>query len=227
MFPQKAWNSAHSGQYKGSKYHHKLHTFCVWLTTIFRIKTCISNEEIPVVYKIMNCHKIMNFFDPGANSDSPGNKKLRIHCTGPYIGFRSNGSILWQISTWGLGKPPTWITKRIKRLHQGKRRAFNSYKKSGDPRDLERFHKERKDSHKETRKSYRKHIASVCSDSPPKFWSFIKSLKVDTMGIPTLKRNGRLESNNKEKAAILNDQFKAVFTKENKNSPHELLPCQT
>ena len=80
------------------------------------------------------------------------------------------------------------------------------------------------DTYKETGKSYRKHIASVCSDSPKKFWSFIKSLKIDSMGIPTLKRNGRLESDNRCKAEILNDQFKSVFTTENDNPPQEAEP---
>ena len=115
-----------------------------------------------------------------------------------------------------------WINKRIKRLHQHKQRALNSYKKSGDPRHLDKFNKERKDAYKETKK----YIASVCSDSPKKFWSFIKSLKVDSMGIPTLKRNGKLESDNVCKAEILNDKFKSVFTctVEDNNPPQESNP---
>ena len=117
-----------------------------------------------------------------------------------------------------------WINKRIKRLHRRKQRAFNSYKKSGDPRRLDKFNKERKDAYKETKKSYKKYIASVCSDSPKRFWSFIKSLKVDSIGIPTLKRNGKLESDNVCKAEILNDQFKSVFTVEDNNPPQESNP---
>ena len=42
-----------------------------------------------------------------------------------------------------------------------------------------------------------------------KFWTYMKCLKQDrpTIGIPTLKMNGRLESDNTNKANILNAQF--------------------
>ena len=56
---------------------------------------------------------------------------------------------------------------------------------------------------------------------PKRFWSYIKSLKVDTIGIPTLTKDNRLESDNKLKAEILNNQFKSVFTSENTNLPQE------
>ena len=45
-------------------------------------------------------------------------------------------------------------------------------------------------------------------------WSFVKSLKKDTMGIPALLHRGELVTDNKEKASVLNDQYKQQFTKE-------------
>ncbi|XP_072023124.1 uncharacterized protein [Amphiura filiformis] len=117
-----------------------------------------------------------------------------------------------------------WINKKIKRLHKRKQRAFNAYKKSPNPSSHENFTEIRKTVFKETRNSYRRHIADVCSDSPKSFWSFIKSLKVDAMGIPTLKKDGKLESENVCKAEILNDQFRSVFTKEDNNPPKEQIP---
>ena len=39
------------------------------------------------------------------------------------------------------------------------------------------------------------------------------------VGIPTLKKDGKLESENNLKAEILNDQFKSVFTQENPELP--------
>jgi len=120
-----------------------------------------------------------------------------------------------------------WINSRIKRLHKRKQRAFNSYKKTPDPANHDKFKKIRKTIQKETRNSYRRHIASVCSDSPKRFWSFIKSLKIDTMGIPTLKKNGRLESENKCKAEILNEQFKSVFTTDEGDLPKSKPKFQT
>ena len=79
----------------------------------------------------------------------------------------------------------------------------------------EKFRAARKTTFRETRSAYRKYVNEVVSDSPKKFWSFVKNLKVDTIGIPTLKKDGKLESDNRAKAEILNDQFKSVFIKEN------------
>ena len=57
---------------------------------------------------------------------------------------------------------------------------------------LKNFSKIRKNTTRGTRKSFRSYVNSVCSDSPKKFWSYIKSLRVDTVGIPTLKKDGKL-----------------------------------
>ena len=47
-----------------------------------------------------------------------------------------------------------------------------------------------------------------------KFWSFIKSLKKDTFGITSLRENGILKTDAKEKADICNRQFQSAFTRE-------------
>ena len=107
----------------------------------------------------------------------------------------------------------------MKRLHKRKQRAYNQYSKNRDEASYEKFRAARKTTFRETRSAYRKYVNEVVSDSPKKFWSFVKNLKVDTIGIPTLKKDGKLESDNKAKAEILNDQFKSVFTKENPQLP--------
>ena len=113
-----------------------------------------------------------------------------------------------------------WISRRIKRLHKRKQRAFNSYKQHRDLASYETFSKQRKITYTETRNAHRSYISSICSDSPKIFWSYIKSLKVDNIGIPTL-NNNKLESDNILKAEILNSQFKSVFTQENVHLPQE------
>ena len=45
-----------------------------------------------------------------------------------------------------------------------------------------------------------------------KFWSFIKNNRKDNTGISNLKKHGKLTSDPLEKAYILNNQFKSVFT---------------
>jgi hypothetical protein len=118
-----------------------------------------------------------------------------------------------------------WLNKKVKRLHKRKQRAFNSHKRNRSDDSYENFKKIRKETTKETRKVFRKHVKSICSGSLKKFYSYIKSLKVDSIGIPSLKQDGRLLSDNQSKAKILNDQFKSVFTCENTISPH-LYPPQ-
>ena len=52
-----------------------------------------------------------------------------------------------------------------------------------------------------------------------KFWSFIKSLKKDTFGITSLRENGILKTDAKEKADICNRQFQSAFTREGNSDP--------
>ena len=47
-----------------------------------------------------------------------------------------------------------------------------------------------------------------------KFWSFVKSLKKDAFGITSLRENGILKTDTKEKADICNRQFQSAFTRE-------------
>ena len=55
------------------------------------------------------------------------------------------------------------------------------------------------------------------------FWSYVKSRKQEQSGIPPLKnKGGFLTSDSLNKAEILNEQFKSVFTSENlDNKPNK------
>ena len=68
-------------------------------------------------------------------------------------------------------------------------------KKTVTEESYENFSKIRKNTTtttRETRKSFRSYVNSVCSDSSKKFLSYIKSLRVNTVGIPTFKKDGKL-----------------------------------
>ena len=114
-----------------------------------------------------------------------------------------------------------WISKRVRRLQKRKQRAFNAHKKLNNNDSYESFKQVRKSVHKATRHAHKSYVSSVCTESPKRFWSFIKSLKVDSTGIPTLKDGANLEADNRCKAEILNKQFKSVFTAEDPNLPPE------
>ena len=49
------------------------------------------------------------------------------------------------------------------------------------------------------------------------FWNYVKSKRTDNIGVSGIKCGGILHQDSKAKANILNQQFKSVFTKENKN----------
>ena len=115
-----------------------------------------------------------------------------------------------------------WINRRIKRLRQHNTKSIQLVQTTyRDLASYETFSKQRKITYTETRNAHRSYISSICSDSPKRFWSYIKSLKVDNIGIPTLNNNNKLESDKRLKAEILNSQFKSVFTQEHVHLPQE------
>ena len=69
------------------------------------------------------------------------------------------------------------------------------------------------------------------NDNNKRFWSYVKSIRQNNCSVSSLKSNGVLYSDNKNKADILNQQFASVFTEENLStlpnlgpSPHPHIP---
>ena len=79
---------------------------------------------------------------------------------------------------------------------------------------------------KAERQAYLRHIENLIEiiigdpekdQSPGKqkrFWSFIKSLREDNCGVAPLKENGKMHTDPKDKANILNRQHESTFTRE-------------
>ena len=73
---------------------------------------------------------------------------------------------------------------------------------------------------KQLRQSYWCYIESIvtpkedvsCTGTMKKFWSYIKSKKTDYNGISSLKQDGKLITEPKQKANTLNTQFQSVFS---------------
>ena len=118
-----------------------------------------------------------------------------------------------------------WINHKIKKMHRRKQKAYNKARKTGDEADWEVFRQIRKDTFKMTRSAHRAYVREFCLDSKKQFWSFVKSLKNDSTGIPALKNQGVLISDNTQKAELLNEQFSSVFTNEDLSSLPQALPC--
>lgn len=108
-----------------------------------------------------------------------------------------------------------WLNQRVKRSLRHKQKAYNKARASRKPEDWETFREHRRTTHKTTRQAHRNHVRKICMDSKKKFWSFVNRLRKDSTGIPSLRDQGNLISDNAQKAELLNMQFQSVFTKEN------------
>ena len=92
---------------------------------------------------------------------------------------------------------------------------------TGRDDDLETFHAIRKETQRASKRAYWKWVRTRCAESSKQFWSFVKKLRRDSMGIPALRKDGLLVSDDVGKAEILNAQFESVFTSE---EPMDNLP---
>ena len=124
------------------------------------------------------------------------------------------------------------IDLTIKRLVKKRNKLYLRARKSKDP-DV-KIHYKRFKAHvqKVLRYAYWKYVSNIFTfendssdpDTPKpekikKFWSFVKSLKKDAFGIASLRENGILKTDTKEKANICNQQFQSAFTCEGDSDP--------
>ena len=67
----------------------------------------------------------------------------------------------------------------------------------------------------QTNKKYMEEVSTDYKDNSKRVWSYIKSKGQEWIGVTPLKKKMRfLQSDNKSKAEILNEQFQSVVTKE-------------
>ena len=116
-----------------------------------------------------------------------------------------------------------WFTNTIKRLVNRKQRLYNKARKSNIVADWDQYKSVQKNVQKSLRHARWEYINNILLDSLKEhdskpFWKYIKSQKQDSVGVAPLKENGTLQSTSKEKARILNNQFKSVFTSEDKTN---------
>ncbi len=88
------------------------------------------------------------------------------------------------------------FNRTVARTYRKKKKAFIKAKHSNTTEDWEIFQSLRKLFNRESRHNYRKYVRDTCVESMKKFYSFIKSLKRDSFGIPSLRSEGRLISEN-------------------------------
>ena len=121
---------------------------------------------------------------------------------------------------------PPWISGKVRRMIRTRNRIYKKIKVTKDSAKLSELEKKmitlKHIIRKETRTAYWDYVESIMvpnEDKPynkdsKRLYSFIKHRKSDSVGIAPLKDKGQLKESPKEKAEILNEQFKSVFTDE-------------
>ena len=128
-----------------------------------------------------------------------------------------------------------WMTNKVKRLIKKKKRLYKKARKLKDSNSTKAFHDFRKEVRNMLHTEYYRHINNLLEPESDKtsqsFWKYIKSRKQDSVSIGTLKDNGRIAENAKDKAEMFNNTFCSVFTKENLDnipdkgqSPYQPMP---
>ena len=117
-----------------------------------------------------------------------------------------------------------WIDKQMESLWRKRNKLFKKQKSSHRPKDVSNYKQMRARVQKAERQAYWRHIENLIEIGDPEkdqnpgkqkwFWSFIKSLRKDNCGVAPLKENGKMHSDLKDKAYILNRQYESTFTRE-------------
>ncbi|KAL8613875.1 hypothetical protein ACOMHN_032865 [Nucella lapillus] len=116
-----------------------------------------------------------------------------------------------------------WITTSIRRAIRHKQRAHKKARMTGKKKDVDRYRRIQAQTRYEVRQASRKYLEDVVSEdyrtNSKRFWSYVNSKKQEADGVAPLKdKQGFLRSNSQNKAEILGDQFRSVFTEEDTTS---------
>ena len=115
-----------------------------------------------------------------------------------------------------------WLTPALRKMMRKKQRYYNRAKRTLNEHDWKSFKNLRKTFKAKLADAHNKYVLDLLDwptgDNPPttskKFWSYIKSIRNESTGIGTLNSGGIEISDNHQKAELLSDQFKSVFTNE-------------
>ena len=103
-----------------------------------------------------------------------------------------------------------------------KKRRYDKAKQSGTPEDWENFTEFRRFVKQEVIKRHDEYITGILDTDgkdngskfkiSKKFWSYVRTKRRDTTGIPVLKVDGKEITAGREKAEALSKQYDSIFT---------------
>ena len=117
-----------------------------------------------------------------------------------------------------------WLSKSDKKKISRKHKLYQKAKSSNSEEDRDKFKKHKKATQKAVRAAHWRFVNSILDESlkdgnSKPFWKYIKSKRVDNIGVSALKENGMLFDDSKSKSEILLRQFSSVFTQEDTTEP--------
>ena len=119
-----------------------------------------------------------------------------------------------------------WFNRSHRRMCRKKQKLYNKAKKSKKPEDWGKFKSIRRTLHKGLSKSRNQYTSEFLVQSINKnlklFWSHIKKVKNEKVGIADLEVNASMVSEERQKAEILSSEFVSIFTEEDLNNTPSL-----
>ena len=119
-----------------------------------------------------------------------------------------------------------WITQRIKKLLNKKKRAYKKARETSQEKDWENYRILQKKLRKEIKLAHDAYLENIFDTTDnnsrnKRLWSYVKSLKREKIGIAALQEKDTIFTEGGDKAKVLSNQFKKVFTVEDlTNIPH-------
>ena len=117
------------------------------------------------------------------------------------------------------------MTQNIKRIIRRRKRARCKTRRTNSDSDWDRYRNLTKLMKQKLKKAHNEHITNIFESDNPKqinkwAYGYIRSLKNDRVGIPSLTTaGGRRAETAEDKAEVLQSQFTSIFTKEDTSIP--------
>ena len=134
-----------------------------------------------------------------------------------YVELTVNASIPTRTISGKIHKP--WLTSDIRRLSKRKYHLYKRAKRSGKPEHNQKFQEVKNLCSKKVKKAGVKYVnrrvlGGLEDGNSEPFWSYIKSLWQEDIGITPLRVGSTLYSAASDKARILISEFQSVFTRQ-------------
>ena len=176
---------------------------------VYRYKN-VNWEEVKTVTKQFNQDLLANFENTDVNGNWEKFKKGIFKIADTHIPSK--------MTSTRFNLP--WFDRKLKKMTRKKQRLYNKAKKSKKAEDWASLKLFKKKTQAEIKSAHTGYIKGVLDKSledknPKPFWSYIKQMRKDTVGVAPIKERDstKLLTDSRHKAEALNKQFKSVFTK--------------